>query len=117
MEQRDALSVDPASAPDRRSVAVLETRELNVYAGARQLLRGINLQIALRQVFGIIGPSGAGKSTILRCLNRMLDLTPSLRVEGEVLFRGDSIRALASECCFSSRWFSQKAFTKTSSLA
>lgn len=72
---------------------VLATRGLNVFAGAQCLLRAVNLDIARGQVFGIIGPSGAGKSTLLRCLNRLIDLTPSLRVAGDVLFHGQSMRA------------------------
>jgi phosphate transport system ATP-binding protein len=71
---------------------VLEVRSLCVLAGSRPLLRGVNLTIAPQQVFGIIGPSGAGKSTLLRCLNRMVDFTTGLRVEGDVLFHGVSIR-------------------------
>lgn len=72
---------------------VLEARDLTVRAGNRAVLRGINLLIPAREVFGIIGPSGAGKSTLLRCLNRLIDLTSNLRVEGDVRFHGQSIRA------------------------
>lgn len=72
--------------------AILETRGLSVTAGARTILRRVNLAIQPRQVFGIIGPSGSGKSTLLRCLNRLTDLTPELRVEGEIHLRGESIR-------------------------
>lgn len=80
----------PVSA---RRKAVLEMRGLNVFAGAKRLLRDVNLAIEPGQVFGIIGPSGAGKSTLLRCLNRLIDLTPNLRVAGDIFFHGQSIRA------------------------
>ncbi len=70
---------------------ILQTRQLTVRAGNRVLLHNVNLAVPRHQVFGIIGPSGAGKSTLLRCLNRLIELTPSLRVEGDVLFRGASI--------------------------
>ena len=73
--------------------AVLETRHLEVRAGTRVLLRDVNLRVERGQVFGIIGPSGAGKSTLLRCINRLNDLVPGLRVSGEVLLRGESIHA------------------------
>jgi phosphate transport system ATP-binding protein len=57
------------------------------------LLRDVNVHIPARQVFGIIGPSGAGKSTLLRCLNRLIELDSSLRVEGDILLHGHSIFA------------------------
>ena len=70
---------------------ILETRGLQVSAEGRLILRNVNLQIQPGQVLGIIGPSGSGKSTLLKCLNRLIDLTPNLRVEGDVLFRGESL--------------------------
>ena len=70
---------------------ILQTRGLSVTAGTRTLLRNVSLDIAPNQVFGLIGPSGAGKSTLLRCLNRLIELTPSLRVQGDVRFQGESI--------------------------
>ncbi|MBM3824847.1 MAG: ATP-binding cassette domain-containing protein [Verrucomicrobia bacterium] len=75
------------------SPALLEVRGLNVFAGSRHLLREVNLSIAPRQAFGLVGPSGAGKSTLLRCLNRLIELDSSLRVEGDILLRGRSIRS------------------------
>ncbi|MGH8512402.1 MAG: phosphate ABC transporter ATP-binding protein [Gammaproteobacteria bacterium] len=75
------------------STEFFEARGLSVQAGTRCLLRNVNLAISPHQVFGLMGPSGAGKSTLLRCLNRLIDLTPTLRVSGEVLFHGHSIRA------------------------
>lgn len=70
---------------------VIETRRLSVFAGARPILRDVNLDIEPRRILGIVGPSGAGKSTLLRCLNRLIDLDPQLRVEGEVRWHGRSI--------------------------
>lgn len=71
---------------------ILETRGLTVRAGARTILRDVELAVPPHVVFGIIGPSGAGKSTLLKCLNRLVDLTPALRVEGEVRLHGRSVR-------------------------
>lgn len=71
---------------------VLATVDLSVSAGDHAILRGVNLSVRPRTVHGLIGPSGAGKSTLLRCLNRLVDLSPTLRVEGEVLFHGRSVR-------------------------
>jgi phosphate transport system ATP-binding protein len=84
--------VDPPPPP-----AILEIRRLGVFAGPKPLLRVPRLGIQPRQVFAIIGPSGAGKSTLLRCFNRLIDLTPNLRVEGEVLFHARSARAPGSD--------------------
>ena len=70
---------------------VLEVRGLSVHAGAKPLLRNVNFSVGRGQVFGLIGPSGAGKSTLLRCLNRLCDLIPGLRVTGDVTLHGTSI--------------------------
>lgn len=73
---------------------VLSTIGLSVTAtDGRTILRGVNLDIPRRLVTGIIGPSGAGKSTLLKTLNRLIDLTPSLRVSGRVVFDGEDVRA------------------------
>jgi phosphate transport system ATP-binding protein len=90
----DAQHSRTRSTPDESEAdAVLEARNLSIATSQRALLRGINLRIPPRSVFGIIGPSGAGKSTLLRCLNRLIDLDPHLRREGDVLFHGSSIFA------------------------
>lgn len=81
-----------ATAPQHAST-VLEVRDLSVHAAAKPLLSGIHLNVAANEIFGLIGPSGAGKSTLLRCLNRLIDLDPTLRVAGDVLLHGRSIRA------------------------
>ncbi len=65
----------------------LEVRDLSVWYGSFRALRGVNLGIANNRITALIGPSGCGKSTMIRCLNRMNDLIPSFRAEGEVLFQ------------------------------
>jgi len=64
---------------------------LNFYYGAFQALHEITLDLHENQVTALIGPSGCGKSTFLRCLNRMNDLIPQSRVEGEILLDGHNI--------------------------
>jgi phosphate transport system ATP-binding protein len=71
----------------------LEVKDLNVYYGHFQALRHVSMGVAARHITAIIGPSGCGKSTLIRCLNRMNDLIPSFRAEGEVLFEGENLYA------------------------
>lgn len=70
----------------------METRGLNFYyGGSNHALKNINLTIARNRVTALIGPSGCGKTTLLRCFNRMHDLYPKHRYEGEILMRGENI--------------------------
>ena len=69
----------------------LEIKNLNFYYGSFQGLKNINLNIAERHVTAFIGPSGCGKSTLLRTLNRVYDLYPGQRAEGEINFYGMNI--------------------------
>jgi len=64
----------------------IKVSDLNVYYGAKQALKDINLNFMTNRVTALIGPSGCGKSTLLRSLNRMNDLIEQFRVEGKVLF-------------------------------
>ncbi len=61
------------------------------YGGGKPALKNINLSLGANQVTAFIGPSGCGKSTLLRVLNRMYDLYPNQRAEGEVLLDGENI--------------------------
>jgi phosphate transport system ATP-binding protein len=81
----------PLSAAGRETV--FETRGLTVRYGKSPAVVGVNLSIYRNLVTAIIGPSGCGKSTFLRSLNRMNDLVPSAKVEGEVLYHGQDIYA------------------------
>ena len=67
---------------------ILQTRGLSVYYDTKIAVTDVDLDIARNRITAIIGPSGCGKSTLLRCFNRMNDLIPSARVEGQVLFDG-----------------------------
>jgi phosphate transport system ATP-binding protein len=78
------------SIPETKET-ILEVRDLNFYYGAFQGLKHINLNIQKNTVTAFIGPSGCGKSTLLRTLNRMYDLYPGQRAEGEILFDGKNI--------------------------
>ena len=79
----------PRSASDRE--IVFETRGLTVSYGKVPAVSNVDLSVYRNLVTAIIGPSGCGKSTFLRSLNRMNDLVPSAKIEGEVLYHGQNI--------------------------
>ena len=69
----------------------ISIKNLKFFYGSNLALKSINLPLYERQVTAFIGPSGCGKSTLLRVLNRMYDLYPNQRAEGEVLFEGKNL--------------------------
>lgn len=69
----------------------IEVKNFNFYYNQFHALKNINLPIAANQVTAFIGPSGCGKSTLLRTFNRMYDLYPEQRAEGEILLDGENI--------------------------
>lgn len=70
---------------------VLEVKNLDFYYDDFQALENINIEIEKNRVTALIGPSGCGKSTFLRTINRMNDLIEGAKVEGDILFNGESI--------------------------
>lgn len=85
-----------AIVPSATSTAVtaksaFQAEKVSVYYGNTLAVKDVYLDIPQNQVVAFIGPSGCGKSTILRCFNRMNDLIPSARVEGNITFNGESI--------------------------
>jgi phosphate transport system ATP-binding protein len=69
----------------------MSASQLSVFYGKFRALTDINMEIREKKITAIIGPSGCGKSTLLRSFNRMNDLTPSARIEGEINLDGDNI--------------------------
>ncbi|MCW6509112.1 phosphate ABC transporter ATP-binding protein PstB [Lichenifustis flavocetrariae] len=84
---------DVMPATDDRVAATpkITVRDLKFFYGSTMSLKGISLALAPNRVTAFIGPSGCGKSTLLRVLNRMYDLYPNQRAEGEVLLDGENI--------------------------
>ncbi|MFO0232743.1 MAG: phosphate ABC transporter ATP-binding protein PstB [Burkholderiales bacterium] len=80
-----------ANATIAASDAVIKVRNLDFYYGKFQGLKKVSLDIARHKVTAFIGPSGCGKSTLLRVFNRMYDLYPGQRAEGEISFNGRNI--------------------------
>ena len=69
----------------------IDVKDLNVYYSKFLAVEGVNINIDAKSVTAFIGPSGCGKSTFLRTLNRMHEVIPGARVEGEVLLDGDNL--------------------------
>jgi phosphate transport system ATP-binding protein len=89
-----ATSGARAAAPNATiaaSDAVIKVRDLDFYYGKFQGLKKVSMDVARHKVTAFIGPSGCGKSTLLRVFNRMYDLYPGQRAEGEITFNGRNI--------------------------
>jgi phosphate transport system ATP-binding protein len=92
----ETAAFDTLSRTASRPVIKAQAKDLNFYYGGTvQALKNINLELAEKQVTALIGPSGCGKSTFLRCFNRMHDLYPGNRYEGEILIHPDNVNILA----------------------
>lgn len=70
---------------------IISSRDLHLYYGKKEALKGINLDIYKGEITAMIGPSGCGKSTYLRSLNRMNDLIPNVTITGSVMYKGKDI--------------------------
>jgi phosphate transport system ATP-binding protein len=90
-----SISVDAGAFRQRGSVEhrerTFELRDVSVYYGQAQAVKGVSMDIFHKNITALIGPSGCGKSTLLRCLNRMNDLIPSARMEGKLLYQGEDV--------------------------
>lgn len=73
------------------SDAKLAVKDLGVRYGGHTALSGVSLQVRANEIFGIIGPANAGKTSLLRCLNRMNELTDGMKVSGQVIFDGQDV--------------------------
>ena len=83
----------PEEEPERERELVFELRDLEVKYSGHTAVREVDLDIAANEITAFIGPSGCGKTTVLRCLNRMHDLTPGAEVIGQVNYHGESLYA------------------------
>jgi phosphate transport system ATP-binding protein len=78
---------------DRASDPVVAVRDLRVRYGTNEVLRGVDLDAERHTVLALVGPSGCGKTTLLRSLNRLVELSPAAVVTGQVLLDGDDVYA------------------------
>jgi len=81
----------PAPKPGQRGAPAVDVRDFSFAYGSRQVLRNLSFTIERKSVTAIIGPSGCGKSTFLRSINRLNDLIPGIRHEGDILVEGTSV--------------------------
>jgi phosphate transport system ATP-binding protein len=82
---------------EQRTTAKAQVNALNFHYGAAQALKNVSLEIPEHRVTALIGPSGCGKSTFLRCFNRMHDLTPGTRYQGEIMFYPDKLNLIGTQ--------------------
>ena len=75
------------------NMSIITSRNLELYYGTFQALKGIDMDIEEKEITALIGPSGCGKSTFLKTLNRMNDLVPDVKITGEVKYRDTDIYA------------------------
>jgi phosphate transport system ATP-binding protein len=83
----------PAEFPATGADKVFDAKNVSIYYGSFRAVTDVSLSIYQSQITAFIGPSGCGKTTVLRTLNRMNDLIPTARVEGDVHYRGASLYA------------------------
>ena len=82
---------------ENTNVPVISAKDLNLWYGDFKALKSISLDVGEREITALIGPSGCGKSTFLKTLNRMNDLVPGVRIEGDVRLKGADIFAREME--------------------
>jgi phosphate transport system ATP-binding protein len=88
------LAPEHHAAPAAIEKTKIDIRDLNFYYGASKALKNITLPLKERKVTAFIGPSGCGKSTLLRAINRIFELYPHQRAEGEIMMDGENILTL-----------------------
>jgi phosphate transport system ATP-binding protein len=110
LKEDTIAAVSPIEVAQRESVptthkeTVFDIRDLTVLYGKSPAVAGVDLEIYRNMVTALIGPSGCGKSTFIRTLNRMNDLIPGARIEGEVLYHGQNLYAAGVDPVSVRRW-------------
>jgi phosphate transport system ATP-binding protein len=85
------LSARDDAPPVGSREIVFDVDSLSVAYGSNVAVRGVNLDVYRNLITAVIGPSGCGKSTFIRCLNRMNDLVPGVKVDGRILYHGEDL--------------------------
>jgi phosphate transport system ATP-binding protein len=98
IDPADTVSHSEGRASDALDFAAkADVRGLDFFYGSFQALKDVSVRIAANKVTALIGPSGCGKSTLLRCFNRMHDLYPNHRYEGQIILHPDAINLISRE--------------------
>lgn len=79
--------------PINTKAHAVEIKKIDIYYGSYRAVHDVSLDVHDRKITAFIGPSGCGKSTVLRAINRMNDLVPGARLEGEIIFQGHNLYA------------------------
>ena len=91
---RIGTSAAPAQRPEAASAPpIISLRDVHFYYGAFRAVKDISITIPTNRITALIGPSGCGKSTLLRTMNRMNDLIPGTRLEGEIRYHDENLYA------------------------
>lgn len=92
-EQGESIESETIQPLNEKEVhqTVFSTKNLNLWYGDNHALKDVNLDFHEKEISAIIGPSGCGKSTFIKALNRMVELVPNVRIEGEILYRDTDI--------------------------
>ncbi len=98
LKEREAVA-RRATTPEASAVtdapaageSIFDVRDVAVFYGPHKAVADITLRLRRNEITALIGPSGCGKSTFIRCLNRMNDLIPTARVEGQVVYHGEDL--------------------------
>jgi len=88
-----AQTAERGAADGAKKIAepIFDVRDVHVYYGEHRAIRDVSLEIGRHEITALIGPSGCGKSTFIRCLNRMNDLIPAARVEGQIVYHDENL--------------------------
>lgn len=89
-ESIESETIQPLNKKETHQT-VFSTKNLNLWYGDNHALKDVNLNFHEKEISAIIGPSGCGKSTFIKALNRMVELVPNVRIEGEILYRDTDI--------------------------
>ena len=90
VEKKISVDVNRIMLPDDKAT-IFETKDFNLWYGEHHALKNIHLAIKENEITAIIGPSGCGKSTYIKALNRMVELVPIVRTNGEINYRNRNI--------------------------
>jgi phosphate transport system ATP-binding protein len=89
-----ALPKDHPHAPAPETLEpIFDVRDVSVFYGSHKAVAGVNFTLPKNRITALIGPSGCGKSTFIRCLNRMNDLIPTARVDGQIVYHDQDLYA------------------------